>query len=328
MPPELHAAGEASLASPAALALTGKSAARYVLDLRRAIAVSGASIIHSNGMKMHVLAALARPRHTSLVWHVRDFVGARRGMRRLLALTARRAHLAIANSKAVGHDVERALPRLPVHVVYNAIDVERFRPKGEALPLEGDIRVGIVATYARWKGQDVFLRAAHELTKTSTLPMRFYIVGSPVYRTAGSQFTRAELESLATSLGVRDRVTFIDFVADPEKVYRALDIVVHASTEPEPFGRAVVEAMATGRAVVASTAGGTRELFIEGVDALGAPPGDVPALAAAIERLARDPKLRRRLGDAAHLSAVARFGRARLAPDVLDAYARTGLTLA
>ena len=71
---------------------------------------------------------------------------------------------------------------------------------------------------------------------------------------------------------------------------RALDVVVHASVEPEPFGRVVAEAMACGRAVVASDAGGVREIAKDGENALLHPCGDAAALAERIERLA-DPSV-------------------------------------
>ncbi len=76
----------------------------------------------------------------------------------------------------------------------------------------------------------------------------------------------------------------------------ALDVVVHASTRPEPFGRVIVEGMACGRAVVAVRDGGSAELFEDGVEALGVPPDDPDALAAAIDRLVADADLRRSPG--------------------------------
>ena len=80
---------------------------------------------------------------------------------------------------------------------------------------------------------------------------------------------------------------------------RALDVVVHASTEPEPFGLVIAEAMACGRPVIASRAGGAAEIVEPGVDGLSFSPGDVGQLAGAIARLAADPDERRRLGEAA-----------------------------
>ena len=70
---------------------------------------------------------------------------------------------------------------------------------------------------------------------------------------------------------------------------RALDVVVHASTQPEPFGLVIAEAMACGRAVITSAAGGAAEIIDAGVDAITHPPGDAASLSACMVRLARDP---------------------------------------
>jgi len=88
---------------------------------------------------------------------------------------------------------------------------------------------------------------------------------------------------------------------------RALDVVVHASTQPEPFGLVIAEGMASGRAVIVSRAGGAEELVTDGVDALSHTPGDVADLAQSLERLIADPALRARLGAAARQSALRQF---------------------
>ena len=144
-------------------------------------------------------------------------------------------------------------------------------------------------------------------------PCRFYIVGGPIYRSAGSQYTLEELQARAQALGLDGRLGFAGFQADPTRALRALDVVVHASTRPEPYGRVIVEGMACGRAVVAVRAGGAAELFDDSVSALGCPPGDPAALAGAIERLVADPELRSRLGAAGRQAALAHFDRRRLA---------------
>src|SRR4051812_6736193 len=72
---------------------------------------------------------------------------------------------------------------------------------------------------------------------------------------------------------------FVPFQARVEAVYRALDVVVHASTRPEPFGLTIAEAMACGRPLVAARAGGAAELFEDEVEALGLPEVSAGALA-------------------------------------------------
>ena len=151
----------------------------------------------------------------------------------------------------------------------------------------------------------MFLRAIAQLD--AALPVRAYIVGGAVYDTAGSQYSLDDLQRLTAAAGLEQRVAFTGFVERTAPVLRALDIVVHASTQPEPFGLAIAEAMACGCAVVVSDAGGAAEIVDAGRDALTHPPGDAAALGAVLARLAGDAPLRARLGTAARASAMARF---------------------
>ncbi|HWZ89178.1 MAG TPA: glycosyltransferase, partial [Polyangiaceae bacterium] len=106
---------------------------------------------------------------------------------------------------------------------------------------------------------------------------------------------------------------------DIARVYRALNVVVHASTQPEPFGRTIVEAMACARPVIVARAGGAAELFEEGENAIGFQPGNAAELAEAMMR-GLDPDVRARLGRSARDHAVAAFGRSRLAFELRRVY--------
>ncbi len=309
--------------------------AAYVLRLRRAIEDFNPSLVHTHGMKMHWLAALATPRHIPIVWHMHDLLGQRKIMAGALRAVAFRVNGVLANSRAVGADAQRVLRRARVAVVHNGIDTDTFSPTAPAADLDvlsggtasgpDILRVGLVATYARWKGHDVFLQAAARVLSTSPPPVRFYIVGGPQYRSAGSQFTEAELRRRVDELGLTDHVAFVPFQRNPECVFRALDVIVHASTLPEPFGRTIVEGMACARAVIAANEGGAAELFESGVDAVGVPPRDPVALANACATLLSDPAMRQRLGLAGRETALKRFSRARMAREILDEYERVAV---
>lgn len=330
LPPRLAALGDAGLGAGgrAGLARRASRAAAdlpgYLRRLRGRLRALTPDLVQTNGMKAHLLGAWAAPRGVPVVWHLHDYVTPRAAMRRLLRWSSRRGVHAVAVSHSVAADATRALgPNVPVTTVQNAIDLDRFRPgagDGDWLDAEAGlppagpsapVRVGLVATYATWKGHEVFLDAVSRLSPD--LPARFYIVGGPLYRSAGSQHDPAALRARARALGLEGRVGFAGHQPDPAAVFRALDVVVHASTRPEPFGRVIVEAMACGRAVVAAAHGGAAELFEDGVSALASPPGDPPALAGALRRLIGDPSLRRSLGAAGRAEAEGRFDRARLA---------------
>jgi glycosyltransferase involved in cell wall biosynthesis len=310
-------------------------AAGYVPRLSSAIRDFSPSVVHSNGIKMHLLAAAAT-RGTPLVWHIRDFIGERPLVSWALRACAWRAASGIAISEAVAQDSRRVLRGLPISVIHDAIDTDAFSPAGPvaaidalagmAPPSKGTVRVGLVATYARWKGHEVFLKAVQRvkaaLPRTDAL---FYIVGGPIYDTAASQYRQDELERIARELDVLTHVRFIRFQSRIEEVYRALDIVVHASTRPEPFGRTIAEAMATGKAVVASKASGAAELFADGKEAICVASHRPEDLAAALAALVTDATRRESLGAAARAAAVERFSRTRLAGQVLRVYRNAGL---
>ena len=319
------AAGRARLALE-----IGASAAGAIAYARRLRGALGApDVVHAHGFKMQVLSALARPRRARLVWHLHDYVSPRRASAPLLARLSPRCDVAIANSLSVAADARAVLGRsLRIETIYNAVEA-RFFDDGPAIDLDalagaapappGAVRVGLVATFGRWKGHETFLRALARLPHD--LDVRGYIVGGASYQTAASQYTRAALLAMAEDLGLGTRVCFTGPIADMPAAYRALDVVVHASTQPEPFGMVIAEAMASGRALVISRAGGAVELVEDGVDGVAHEPGDAAALADRLLALARDPGYRRRLGAAARRTAAHRFDAARLGRELAPLYA-------
>lgn len=301
----------------AKMALAGLSGTAYVGKLRRLLLALQPDVVHSNGFKMHVLGAYAKPSGVPFIWHVRDYVTPRFVMSKALRRSAHLCDQAIAISKSVAQDLSMACPQLPVQVMEDVIDLNRFRPQGSRLDLdaiaklpnavEGTIRIGLVATFAKWKGHDVFLRAIAKLPQHAQV--RAYIVGGAQYQTKGSQWSLEELKSLAAQLGIT--VGFTGFV-DSAAAMRSLDIVVHASVKPEPLGLVIPEAMACGKPVVVANAGGAAELFTEGVDAVGHRSGNADDLALVLKPLIACPLRRFELGRKAYSHAVQRFGRQRL----------------
>jgi glycosyltransferase involved in cell wall biosynthesis len=299
----------------------------YWRKIRKIVSDIDPDLIHSNGFKTHLLGSSLKLT-CPIIWHLHDFVSSRSMMKRLLKLVEHKVTLAIANSKATKDDWHHVFPQLPIEVIYNTVDIERFAPARDLsaiIPFDHPqlIKVGLVATYARWKGHDIFLQAisilAQQQPQLSTR-VKFYIVGGAIYETDRSQYSRSELMKFTSTLNIEELVEFIDFRSDIEAIYNSLDIVVHASTKPEPFGRTIVEAMACEKAVIVANAGGAAELFTHDRDAIGVTPGNPHDLAEAILALIDSPEKRLTVGKAARQTVIERFNRDRLGTELMSVY--------
>ena len=162
-------AGQGALATLWSLLRTLPAAARYASRLSAKLRGIKPDLVHTNGFKMHVLGIWTRPRNVPVIWHIHDYVRSRPLMSRLLRAHQRRRLSAIANSRSVAADLRALMPKLDVTPIYNAVNLDRFAPTGSRLDLDaisglppappGTVRVGLVATFARWKGHKVFLQA-------------------------------------------------------------------------------------------------------------------------------------------------------------------------
>ena len=336
-PTNLSSLGDASIrrsGGRVALSLRAALAAPdvmlYLRRLRAILREQEPDIVHSNGAKMHLLSAFASRGIAPVVWHLHDYVSSRPFMRRALRACVARCSAVVANSASVAADARSEFGAgVRIHTVLNGVDLERCSMAGVRLDLDaGDppdatatfrVRVGIVATFAKWKGHELFFKAL--ATLPTDLPIRAYVVGGALYETRDSQYSMDVLQGMAASMAGRVTVRFTGHVSDVPAAMRALDIVVHASSEPEPFGLVIAEAMACGRAIITAGSGGALELVDRDCDAIAVAPGDAQALGEAIARLARNDELRLRLGAQARESAERKFDRRRMATSLALIYA-------
>lgn len=275
--------------------------ARAVARLRALLRDGGFHVVVGSQAKGHLDAGVAaRLAAMPAVWwnHV---VPERDWLNRLAARVPARA--VVCSTRSAAEAMQQLAPHTAVRVVPPGVAIEQVAARrGEgaavrtALGWDGHPVVGIVGRLQPWKGQRVFLDAAAAVA--ARLPeARFAVVGGAVLGSEGAY--PDELRRHAHALGLTERVHFAGHQPDPYPWLDALDVVVLASVLPEPFGLVVVEAMALGKPVVATAAGGPLDIVEPEVSGLLVAPGDAHDLAVAVERLLRDAPLAARLGAAA-----------------------------
>ncbi len=163
--------------------------------------------------------------------------------------------------------------------------------------------VGLVGLLIPWKGQRLFLEAALKLLGKMPDAV-FAIVGGTPDECA---YFETELRQRAEQPELRGRVVFTGHVSGMASAYNGLDIVLSASTSPEPLGTVVIEAMTMARPLIAPNHGGAVEMVEHEKTGLLFKAGEANDLAAMILRVYRDPELGRQLGRGARAHALAVF---------------------
>jgi glycosyltransferase involved in cell wall biosynthesis len=229
-----------------------------------------------------------------------------RRLRRVVAITGE------IESELLAH----AFPADRIVRIPNGVDVDRFFPPRD--PDAARERVGLAPESVLFlgrleaqKGLDGALQAWSQVARRRA--------GAQLVL-AGEGPARADLEAQSQRLGLGNSVRFLGRRADPEDLLRAGQIFLLPSRS-EGMANALLEAMATGLACVATRIGGNSELLAHGVTGLLVPPGNVEALADALLALLEDPGLRRQLGTAARAAAVERYGMDRVVRRYADLYA-------
>jgi len=238
---------------------------------------------------------------------------------------ARRTDACICMTEAIRANLTRQGVHAPrTVVVHDGIDLDGFRPRRAAADVRAalgvadrDPVIGITANVNPWKGQDVLVRAVAQLV--GEFPrLGCLVVGGTV---RGADDYLRGMEAFVAAHGLGQHVRFVGHRSDIADVVGALDVLVHASVTPEPFGRVLIEGMALGRPLVATAGGGVPEIVVDGETGLIVPGGDVDAMAGALRRLLADAALRERFGAAGARRARTHFSLASYVAGVDAVYA-------
>lgn len=284
---------------------------QYGYHLARDRQLCSARVVIARSVKALVYGAVtARVLRVPLVWSVHDRVSADyfgKGQALLIRCLGRLVPDAyIVNSTTTLATVwTGGKPVLHCPPIMGADLSGDLGPSSEASSWVG--RVAMVGRIAPWKGQHVFVEAFSRVFAGTGV--HGVVVGGPLF---GETDYEQTVKDAAASGPCSGQLTFVGHVDDVADELRAADVLVHASTVPEPFGLVVVEGMASGCAVIATSPGGPAEVITDGRDGLLVPCDDVDALEAALRRLVGDPSLLGGLATAATHEA-SRYAPARLA---------------
>ena len=305
---------------------------RFILRLRRFIRQSEIDIVHTNSLKADIIGGIAaRCAGVPVVWHIRDRISGdylppivSHVFRWLARIIPQRV---IANSLATlktlrlksyrnAHAVPSGLAVPPrFHVVHDGMHhadvvsdvIENPNPT---------LIVGLVGRITQWKGQHIFIEAA-AIVRKEFPQARFQIIGAPLFSETDYE---SEIRRLATLRGLDDVLEFTGHRDDVPALIAKMDLLVHASITGEPFGQVIIEGMAAGKPVVATSGGGVPEIVVDGVTGLLVPMGDAAAMAQAIARFLGDRALRENAGQLGRQRVLDHFTIDRTARKVQSVY--------
>lgn len=278
----------------------------YGLKVGKFIRKNNIDIIHTNSLKSDVYGIIAsfvaqRP----LIWHVRDHISNQylpEFAVQVVRFCARRIpSFIIANSQSTLDSLQlrqsndSAIVSSGIQtfgVVYDGLRKNRLPQRAD---IDGDlvVRVLLMGRLTHWKGQHVFIEAGRQLIDRG-LKVNFLIAGAALFN---EQKYEQSLYDLVKKYNLGRHVEFLGHVNSVQSLLASVDILVHASVSPEPFGQVVVEGMAAGLPVIATDAGGVRETVLHGVTGLLVPMNQPVSMAKALEYLIENPDIRQVFGE-------------------------------
>jgi glycosyltransferase involved in cell wall biosynthesis len=285
--------------SPKGFASAVQSLFRSVRTLWRLEQGKPFDLVYSNTVAIFGGAVYAKWRGRPHVWHIREIVdGSPRLTSVFRGVVAMLADSVLCNSHQTRQWIETERSAARCQVIWNG--VAAAEPMGVRLAERARLDIAaheVVFAMAgrinQWKGQGLLIEAFEQVCRTGADSARLLIVGSAY---AGQEHFEVALSARIARSEFADRITWEPFRADVEAVWEAADVVVVPSTEPEPFGRVAIEAMAFSRPVIAAAHGGLVEIVEDGVTGLLFAPREAAALADAMRALVLDDGRRQEMG--------------------------------
>ncbi|TPQ28637.1 glycosyltransferase family 4 protein [Methylomonas koyamae] len=269
-----------------------------------------ADLIHANNDPVCNRAALlaAKILHKPCVCHVRENPSYSKLAGYLYKIPDH--FVSVSNWVADRMTSELMVAREKITVVYDGIELQKLDLKADGNTFRkqfdihtNDFVVGLVGLLIPWKGQELFLDAAKELS--DKIPnLKMVIIGGTPEECSNYE---EMLKNRVNNENLKNFVIFTGHIGQMESVYNGLNVVVSASTAPEPLGTVVIESMAMGRPLIGPNHGGGAEMLDNGETGLLFSAGDSESFRNAVLELYQKPDLAERLGENAQEKAIKLF---------------------
>lgn len=267
--------------------------------LKRLIRERQITTVYSNTTAVLAGAFAARSAGVKHIWHIHEIIESPKWLSRLLGrLVNHYSHTVLVVSAAVQQSWGRYVSVEKLQLLHNGIDYTPYlQPSGKlrkelAIPDE-TLVVGMVGRVHYWKGQDYFLQIASLLNQRFP-QLHFVMIGDAF---PGYEYLYDQLSALITRENLQNKVTDLGYRTDVAELLQGFDILVLPSLLPDPFPTVILEAMASGKPVVATQQGGALEMVEHGKTGIWIPVKEAPLAAAALEQLVTSAPLRRQMGE-------------------------------
>lgn len=299
--------------NPKGLVQYGFGIVKYTNKIAQIAQKYRVDLVHTNTAATLEGSFVSKKLHIPQLWSIHEIIVSPKIMYTVTSkLIAKYSSIAIADSKAVKDYLEASgyFKEDAVKVIYNGVDSNRFKPENDCsylykewnIPKNARI-IGMMGRVNSWKGQGDFLKAAN-IIMGKYLDVYTVFIGAAF---EGEEWREKELADAIAKSPYRNRIINKGYRTDSGAIYKLYDVFVLPSTNPDPLPTVVLEAMATGKPVVAYKHGGVCEMVKEGYNGLLAEVRNPKDLALKIETLLVDESRRRTMGENSRKRLLANF---------------------
>ena len=283
--------------------------------------------LYSNTTAVLVGAWVARDLEIFHTWHIHEIIAKPKWLAWILGkLVGKCADQVIVVSQAVKEFWSGIISDKELTVVYNGIDYSSYinaKPslrKELSIP-EDHLLIGMIGRISHWKGQGYFLDIAKKLIQTH--PNLSFVIAGDAF--PGSEYLVTEMQQKIKVLGLEKEVYILGFRTDIPEILASLDIFVLPSILPDPLPTVILEAMASGKAVVATAHGGAREMVADHKTGYLIPWNDASKAAEVILPLIQHEERRLEMGSKGRERVLDQFSLEAFRKNMLECFSRAAV---